>query len=140
VKVDHVRGYRPGVPVSQLTDAELDALIAEGDDDDEDWDDEDDEPSEEERWQHWENADDPRDRAIARTRRELGLSPERIPARVPDQPKGNAAMGQGRPDPATDDWAAGLRPVGKQRAAPPAPRLPRERSGRGPPYTPGRCA
>jgi hypothetical protein len=50
VKVDQAHGYRLGVPVSQLTNAELDALIAEGGDD-EDWD-EDDEPSEEETWRY----------------------------------------------------------------------------------------
>jgi hypothetical protein len=62
-KVDQGRSYRLGVPVSQLSNAELDALIAEGGDD-EDWDDEDDEPSEEEAWRYWEM---PRTRGIVRS-------------------------------------------------------------------------
>jgi hypothetical protein len=136
-KVDQGRGYRLGVPVSQLTNAEFDALIAEGGDD-KDWDDEEDEPSEEETWRYWENAEDPRDRAITRTRRELGLPPERIPVRAPQQASGKPEAGEARSDEPIDDWAAGLRPVGKQRAVPsaPTPRPPAAGTGRGPPCTP----
>jgi hypothetical protein len=136
VTVDQGRGYRVGMPVSQLTNAELDALIAAGGDD-EDWDDEEDEPSEEETWRNWDNAEDPRDRAIARTRRELGLPPERISVRAPEQASGQPEAGEARSDEQIDDRAAGLRPVGKQRAAPsaPAPRPPAAGTGRGPPIT-----
>jgi hypothetical protein len=135
-KVDQGRGDRLGVPVSQLTNAELDALITDGGDD-EDWDDEEDEPSEEEAWRYWDNAEDSRDRAIARTRRELGLPPERIPAGSPAPEDGDAAAGQARSDEPIDDWAAGLRPVGKPCAVPsaPAPRPLGADTGCGPPIT-----